>query len=166
MDWVLAWEPKGLRFDSRSGHMPGLQARSPVGDVWEATTHWRFSPSLSPFLPLSKKPNQRITHIYSTLHSKWNVSYSESLLNCSIILYSYIIPNLQMSKLRFKKIKLIVHSYKVNLLSKFEILSYFSDTTFLFLRRSGQHQSSLFCTRCNNAFLYLVNEYKSIISKY
>ena len=22
-----------------SGHMPGLQARSPVGDAWEATTH-------------------------------------------------------------------------------------------------------------------------------
>ena len=32
-------EPKGGRFDSQSGHMPGLQARSPVGATWEATTH-------------------------------------------------------------------------------------------------------------------------------
>ena len=27
------YEPKGLRFDSQSGQMPGLQARSPVGDL-------------------------------------------------------------------------------------------------------------------------------------
>lgn len=70
-----------------------------------------------------------------------------------------------MRKLRFKKIKLIVHSYEVNLLSKFKILSYFFDITFLFLRRSGQHRSLHFCTRYNNAFLHLVNDYKNIISK-
>ena len=29
--WVPAWEPKGCWFDSQSGHMPGLRARSPVG---------------------------------------------------------------------------------------------------------------------------------------
>ena len=29
----------GLQFGSQSGHMPGLQARSPVGDAQEATTH-------------------------------------------------------------------------------------------------------------------------------
>ena len=34
--------------------MPGLQARSPVQGMQEATTHWCFSPSLSPSLPLSK----------------------------------------------------------------------------------------------------------------
>ena len=44
-----------LSMDSQSGHVPGLQARSPVGSVWEATTHWCFSPSLSPSLSLSKK---------------------------------------------------------------------------------------------------------------
>ena len=41
-------------FDSQSGHVPGLPARSPVGGVWEATNRC-FSPSLSPFLPLSLK---------------------------------------------------------------------------------------------------------------
>ena len=30
---------KGSLVDSQSGHMPGLQARSPVGDAQEATTH-------------------------------------------------------------------------------------------------------------------------------
>ena len=36
----------------------GLQARSPVGGVQEATTHWCFFPSLSPSLPLSLKINK------------------------------------------------------------------------------------------------------------
>ena len=47
--WVQAWEPKGHLFDSQSGHMPGLWVRSPIGGMWEATTHWCFSPSLPPF---------------------------------------------------------------------------------------------------------------------
>ena len=39
VDLVLACEPKGCQFDSQSRHMPGLQARSPVGGMQEATTH-------------------------------------------------------------------------------------------------------------------------------
>ena len=54
VDWVLACEPKGHQFDSQLGHMPGLQARSPMGGAWEATMHWCFSPFLSPSFPLSK----------------------------------------------------------------------------------------------------------------
>ena len=49
MDWVLACEPKGCRFDSQSGHMAGLRGRSPVGGAWEATAHWYFPLFLSPF---------------------------------------------------------------------------------------------------------------------
>ena len=41
-------------FNSQSGHMPGLQAKFPVGGVQEATTHWCFSPSSSFPSPLSK----------------------------------------------------------------------------------------------------------------
>ena len=52
---MLACESKGHRFDSQSGHMCGLQARFPLGGMWEATTHWCFSPSPSPSLPLSLK---------------------------------------------------------------------------------------------------------------
>ena len=39
--WIelQACEPKGHCFDSHSGHMPGLQVRSPVGGAQEATTH-------------------------------------------------------------------------------------------------------------------------------
>ena len=37
VDWVLACESKGGLFDSWSGHMPGLWARSLVGGVWEVT---------------------------------------------------------------------------------------------------------------------------------
>ena len=48
-------ELKGHQFNSQSGHRPGLQARSPVGGAWEATTHWCFSPSLSPSLLFSLK---------------------------------------------------------------------------------------------------------------
>ena len=51
VDWVPACEPNSGRFDSQSGHMPGLQARSPVGGMQETTTHWCFSPSFpSPLL--------------------------------------------------------------------------------------------------------------------
>ena len=58
VDWVPACEPKGYRFDSQSGHMPGLWARSPVGGAREATTHWCLSLSPSPSLPLSLKINK------------------------------------------------------------------------------------------------------------
>ena len=46
--------PKGHRFDSQAGHMPGLWARSPVG-VCEWQPHIDVSLSLSPALPLSLK---------------------------------------------------------------------------------------------------------------
>ena len=58
VDWVPACEPKGHQFNSQSGHIPGLQARSPVGGAWEATAHWCFSPCLSPSLPLCLKINK------------------------------------------------------------------------------------------------------------
>ena len=59
VDWVPAslWT-KGCQFNSQSGHMPGLQARTPVRGTWEATTHCCFSPSLSPSFPLSLKINK------------------------------------------------------------------------------------------------------------
>ena len=38
VDWAPACKPKGYWFDSQSGHMPGLQARSPVGGMREATS--------------------------------------------------------------------------------------------------------------------------------
>ena len=43
---------KGGQFDSQSGHMPGLWARSPVWGVREETLI--FLSSLSPSLPLSE----------------------------------------------------------------------------------------------------------------
>ena len=42
VDWAQACKPRGCQFYSQPRHMPGLQARSPVGDAWEATTHWCF----------------------------------------------------------------------------------------------------------------------------
>ena len=57
VDWVPACELGCCQFDSQSGHMPGLLARSLVGGMREATTHWCFSPSLSPSLPPSLKIN-------------------------------------------------------------------------------------------------------------
>ena len=40
----------GHQFNSQSGDMPGLQARSPIGGVQEATTHCCFSPFSFPSL--------------------------------------------------------------------------------------------------------------------
>ena len=53
VDWVPAWEPKGRWFDSPSGHMPGLQARSLVGGMWEVTSTSMLL-SFSLLSPLSK----------------------------------------------------------------------------------------------------------------
>ena len=58
VEWVLACQLEGCWFDYQSGHTPGLWARSLVGIVWEATTYWYFSPSLSSSLPLSLKINK------------------------------------------------------------------------------------------------------------
>ena len=58
VDCARASKPKGCRFDSQSGHTPGLWARSPAGGAWEATTHWSFSPPPSLSLPLSLKINK------------------------------------------------------------------------------------------------------------
>ena len=62
MDWVPACKLKGHWFDFQSGHMPGLQARSPLGGMHEqllgiAFAHLGFSLSL-PSLPLSLKINK------------------------------------------------------------------------------------------------------------
>ena len=58
VDGAPACEPKSCQFNSWSGILPGLLARPPGGALLEATTHWCFSPSLSPSLPLSKKINK------------------------------------------------------------------------------------------------------------
>ena len=57
-------EWKGCRLDSQSGHMPGLQARSPFGSVQEATnlcfsTNVCFSHTLM-FLFLSRKKRKKM----------------------------------------------------------------------------------------------------------
>ena len=54
--WIEPWPMNQKVGDSIPGQGtclgcgPGL-----IGGMWEATTHWCFSPSLSPSLPLSKK---------------------------------------------------------------------------------------------------------------
>ena len=48
VDRAPACELKGHWFDSQSGHMPGLRARSPVGGVREATI------DVSHFFPVSE----------------------------------------------------------------------------------------------------------------
>ena len=53
----VACELKAHQFDSRSGHMPGVWARSPVGSLQEAANRC-FSPSVSPSHPLSLNINK------------------------------------------------------------------------------------------------------------
>ena len=67
--WVSSCKLKGGRFDSWSGYMSGLQARSPVGGVQEATnrcfSHTRMFFSFCFSLPslLSKKINKIFSRI-------------------------------------------------------------------------------------------------------
>ena len=76
VDWAPACEPKDRWLDSLSGHMPGLQARAPVGGVQEATdwcflTHRCFSPILSPSLTLSLKINKYLKNKNKSLFKKF-----------------------------------------------------------------------------------------------
>ena len=50
-DWVPACKPKGHQFNSQWQYMPELQSRSSVGGMWDATTHWPFSPFVLPPWP-------------------------------------------------------------------------------------------------------------------
>ena len=58
-------------FDSQSGHMPGLQARSPLGGVRKATdqciSHTLMFLFLYPSLPLSLKINKVFKNITTLL---------------------------------------------------------------------------------------------------
>ena len=76
VDWALACKPKGHRFESQSGHKPGLRARSPAGGTQEATTHPCISPFLSPSLPLSIQMNKRNTFLKAV--KMWKVIISIS----------------------------------------------------------------------------------------
>ena len=49
VDWAPACKPKRHQFDSQSGQVPGVRARSTVGGAPEAITHWCISPSLPLF---------------------------------------------------------------------------------------------------------------------
>ena len=53
-----AYEPKGRRFDSQSGHIPGLQARLPVGGVRKRGNHTLMFLSLSFSLPSPLSKNK------------------------------------------------------------------------------------------------------------
>ena len=50
VDWAQACKPKGRWFDSQSGHVPGLWARSSERGTWKATT---YDVSLPLFFPPS-----------------------------------------------------------------------------------------------------------------
>ena len=52
VDCVLACEPNDRQFDSQSGRMPGLRARSPVGGV--RVSHTLMLPYLSLSLEINK----------------------------------------------------------------------------------------------------------------
>ena len=70
VDWAPACEPGGRWFDSQSV----LRARSPVGGMWEATTHQDVSLP-PPSLPLSLKLNKILKKRKcksKLLHTHWN----------------------------------------------------------------------------------------------
>ena len=61
VDWVPACEPKGCQFNSQSGHMPRLQARSPVGGLVsgnQSTYLLRIDPSLPLSFPSPLSKNK------------------------------------------------------------------------------------------------------------
>ena len=75
VDWVPACEPKCHWFNSQSGHMHGLQSRSPVWGLLEAIDQCISCTlmflSLSPFLPFSEK--KKMLYIWNHMvHNLWD----------------------------------------------------------------------------------------------
>ena len=66
VDWAQACEAKGHPFDSQSEHMPGLQARSPVGGHVRGT-HMLMVLSLSLSLPSPLSENKKLKRLKTTL---------------------------------------------------------------------------------------------------
>ena len=83
-------KPKGHRFNTQSGHMPGMWAKFPVWGAWEATTHWCFSPSLSPSLPLCIKI--KINKIFKKLFFSWSSNFHVSKSNCLSLALNLLDP--------------------------------------------------------------------------
>ena len=65
--WPVNW--KGCQFESQSGHMPGLKARSPGGDMWETTNQCisRTSVFLSLSLPSPLSKNKSIKYFFKNI---------------------------------------------------------------------------------------------------
>ena len=82
--WPSSHKQKSHWFGSHSGHMPGFWARSPAGDMWEVTTRWYFSPTLSPFLPLCLKINN-IKSLRKIIYYLSSFQIWYSITNCSHI---------------------------------------------------------------------------------
>ena len=97
VDWVPACEPKCCQFDSQSGHMPGLQARSPWGGTREATTHWCFSPCVSPSFPLSLKINKWNPFKKCLQFLNIDFTYPAILPNSLTILSSFLVEKIGFS---------------------------------------------------------------------
>ena len=66
VDWAPACKPKGHRFDSQSGYIPGLRARFPVGVCeWQPHINITLSVSLSSLLSKNRQINlfQKVNYI-------------------------------------------------------------------------------------------------------
>ena len=57
-EWASSCKPKGHQFDSQSEYLPGVQARSQVGGMWEETNQ-SFFPSFSPSLGVGEGGRKR-----------------------------------------------------------------------------------------------------------
>ena len=72
VDWAPAYESKGPQFGFQSGHMPGLQARSPEAGHARGN-HTLMFLSLSPSLPFSLKQTNKQTNFGSYLWTGWRL---------------------------------------------------------------------------------------------
>ena len=77
VDWVPVWEPKGRRFNSPSGHMPGLQASSLAGGVWEATNRCISHTSMFKNLKKNERNLSDNTDEPWKYYARWKKSFTK-----------------------------------------------------------------------------------------
>ena len=104
VDWALACKQKGRWFNSRSGYMPGLRARSPGGGVQKGVPHTNVSLTHRCFslsLPLSKNNWKKFKKIKSkSVCAHW--PHENSQLHC------------QMSKEHYRTVCAVWHGLCLN----------------------------------------------------
>ena len=116
VDWVPTCKSKGCWFDSRSGHIPGLWARSSVGGVQEATNQCISPTSVLLSLLFSLPSLLSKNKIFKIVYTQWCLTFI-----CLILTHLHVCVQAHAQSLRSVKTWLTCTNEHATFKSKSEI---------------------------------------------